>query len=576
VKKGDAAEKGEYLTRPVYYAALFALYATTIAVFFIIPVGRNFGGVLLGSAVFRHDAVLNAGILEWGYRSLWSSRLHFFDWPAGFPLRNALAGTENLFGWQFVYSPLRVLGASVAGAYNAALLSSLLISGIGAASLARHYGASQFGGAIAGLAFAFNPFHVDHMIHLQTMSVCWSPFALLGLDMVLAKSSVRAHVMLGAGFMMTVLCGMYFGVFLTMVLIMYALITWIAGRQAFSWVIVRDLALTALVCGLMLSPILIHYVEFARAYGAYPHSSFELSLASLPITGIATVPNWLSSAALGFPLVGAAGWFTSAFPGVVVLATAMWALFARSQKRAAIVGPLIALALICWLLALGPTVELRGGVPSPLLTSLPLPGKLWLAISAIRWPMRIFMYSVLCLSLLAGLGATSLMKKFSGGQRIILQALLALSLILEARPSQWLATRSTVAIDPMRMSDAYPFLAAESDTGGVVELPSRIDSGLVTPYATRYAYASAGHLRKVVAFHGSLFPPVADSLRTSTYQLPAADAIRMMKAHGVTRLVIHNELMSRDSSAYLKAAFTQDQDSIVFESTRSTVFALKR
>ena len=74
------------------------------------PPLADFNGILIGSAVYNHDAVLNAGILEWGYRSLWTSGLHVFDWPAGFPLKNGLAGTENLLGWQLIYSPMRAIG----------------------------------------------------------------------------------------------------------------------------------------------------------------------------------------------------------------------------------------------------------------------------------------------------------------------------------------------------------------------------------------------------------------------------------------------------------------------------------
>jgi hypothetical protein len=357
-----------------FYLSLIALYAVTIAVFFVAPVGSRYGDVLLGSAVFRHDAVLNAGILEWGFRSLWSTRLHFFDWPAGYPLHNALAGTENLSGWQFLYSPLRALGATVAAAYNTALLFSILISGLGSAALARRFGASEFGAAIAGFAFAFNPFHIDHMIHLQTMAICWSPFALLGLDMVLERPSMRALSLLGASFVMTVLCGMYFGVFLAMVLVSYSVIAWITRRCNFSFLILRDLAITALVCAVIVSPVLIHYFEFVRSFGAYPHSGEELALSSLPIAALAKVPVWLPSGGHVFPLSGDAGRFASAFPGRVVFAAAVCALiFAKTRPRRDVVVSLVALGILSWLLSLGPTVEWRTGHVSSLLTSLPCP-----------------------------------------------------------------------------------------------------------------------------------------------------------------------------------------------------------
>ena len=130
-------------------------------------------------------------MLEWGYQSLRSPSLHFFDWTAGFPLSNTLAATENLVGWQIFYTPLRLLGAAVPTAYNLLMLASLVISGIGAALLARRLGADYVGATVAGFIFAFGPFHLGHMMHLQTMGVCWSPFAILFLDRYLANGSVR-------------------------------------------------------------------------------------------------------------------------------------------------------------------------------------------------------------------------------------------------------------------------------------------------------------------------------------------------------------------------------------------------
>ena len=57
---------------------------------------------------------------------------------------------------------------------------------------------------------------------------------------------------------------------------------------------------------------------------------------------------------------------------------------------------------------------------------------------------------------------------------------------------------------------------------------------------------------------------------------PDKIAIAMMKAHGVTRLVIHKDLMSRDSLNYLVTAFRRDGDSVVFNGAGSTVFSLIR
>ena len=157
--------------------AALATFAAVIWAYFIFPLRGGFSDAMLGTSLFPHDAMLNAGILEWGRRALGSSSLHVFEWPAGFPLHNTLANTENLLGWQPEYAFLRWMGFTVTFAYNALIVTSFFLSAAGAGLLAARLGANGGGAFLAGLIFAFTPFHLVHVIHLQTLSVCWVPFA---------------------------------------------------------------------------------------------------------------------------------------------------------------------------------------------------------------------------------------------------------------------------------------------------------------------------------------------------------------------------------------------------------------
>jgi hypothetical protein len=558
--------------------AAIGLYAFTVLAYFVLPAGGEFGRILIGSAVYNHDAVLNAGILEWGYQSLWTHGLHFFDWPPGFPLKNGLAGTENLIGWQLIYSPMRFAGASVAASYNVTLLSSLVIAGTTCAALARRLGASIRGAMIGGFVFAFNPFHLDHLVHVQTMAVCWSPLAILGLDMSLEKRSIRGLSLLAAGILLTVASGMYFAVFLAMVLPAYAILCWVTRRHRFSATGLLWIFVTALGCVALLVPILRHYVDFAEAYGRYPHQGSEIALSALTMRSLVQTPIWLSTWSRTATAASGTGYFASAFPGLITIGLAGVGVFSgrshRESRATKII--LIVLAVTCLLLAFGPTVQMRTGETAAWFSALPLPGKLWLHLSAIRWPMRIFLYSVLCFAVLAAFGTHKLLSSLNDKWRSPVSLLILALLFVELRPAGWFAARSLAIADPSRISDAYSFLKRENDRGGIVELPIKMDSGLATPYATRYAYGSASHLRGVIAFHGSMYPPVLESLRVASHFLPAPHALQMMELHGVSRLVIHSDMMSADSSRLLVESMKSRGYPVVFSSQRSTIFALTR
>lgn len=101
-----------------FLLAVTVLYTAIAFIYLVLPVVGRFDSVLLGSQRIPGDSLLGAAILEWGFRSLWSAHLRFFEWNAGFPIHNSLAITENLIGWQVIYSPLRFTGVGVAAAYN--------------------------------------------------------------------------------------------------------------------------------------------------------------------------------------------------------------------------------------------------------------------------------------------------------------------------------------------------------------------------------------------------------------------------------------------------------------------------
>lgn len=553
-----------------------AVYAVTSIVYFVAPIRDRFSSVFLGTTPFPHDTVLNAGILEWDFRALFDSHLSVFEWTAGFPLTHTLAGVENLLGWQIFYAPVRAAGLSVAGSYNVVWLLSILISGVGTALLARRLGASEVGAVVAGFVFAFYPLHIDHAIHLQTMSVCWSPFALLGLEMTLGEKGLRGPAVLAGSFIMTALCGLYFAVFLPVVLLLYAIASLLLGRYRFQWSVAGRIGLAALAAVVVLSPVLVQYLRFSSVFGGYSHPAEMLVKFSFPVSGLLRTPNWLA-VWQHTPLATVAS-HTGAFPGIIAVCLVFLSFGLRGRDRGEmrIVILLIVLTSIAFLLALGPVLTLHTGIPyGNRIQRLPLPGRIWLAFTAIRWPTRMMLYAALFASVLAGLGMNYLLLRVNARRRVI-AAIVFVLLWIEVRPATWYATSSLSLGDPIDISDAYPFIAREHDRGGVVELPSRLPGGYATPYATRYAYASAGHMRRVTAFHGSVLPAVLDSLRKASFNLPDAAARELFVSHGVTRLIVHKELYPGDSGEVLVRSFVAQKYPLLFNTKQSAVLSLGR
>ena len=518
-------------------------------------------------------------MLEWGYASLYSPSRHFFDWTAGFPLPNTLAATESLVGWQIFYAPLRLLGVGVPAGYNLLMVGSLVISGVGAALLARRLGADRFGGAVAGFIFAFGPFHLSHMIHLQTMGVCWSPFAILFLDRYLETQSIRDAAGLAIAFMLSALSVIYFAVFLGLLLPLYAVLCWIFGRYKFSGRTLGGLALTGALSAIALLPLILPYARFAASYG-YRHDLRSLTNFSMELLAPIRMPDWLSTWSWS-PLVRGSAFtnaqsYSAAFPGVVALGLALYAIVAgrRARESRATIWILVSLIVVCYVLALGPTLRLYNLNQSPLISWIPMPGRIFMLIPGIRWPMRVFFFALLGGAVLSGLGLTALQRVVRPPLRTVMAVGILILTAVEYRPASWLAGRSVVAPMPMEMSDTYQYLAREADRGGVVELPVADPSGWRTPMTTRYTYGSAGHLRRIVALHGNVMPPVIDSLLRAAGKLPDSASRNLLQSHGVSRVVVHPGLMPRDSGASLIRAFERAGYSVVFPGHDGVVYNL--
>jgi hypothetical protein len=176
---------------------------------------------------------------------------------------------------------------------------------------------------------------------------------------------------------------------------------------------------------------------------------------------------------------------------------------------------------------------------------------------------------------LAGLGFARLTRRWAPGVRSAATALTLLALFVEYRPQRSYAAGSLELPPPLKISDAYPFLAGEADRGGVVEVPSARPDGYGAPYLMRYIYGSAGHLRRVVAIHGAITPRIIDNLTAAAERLPDEPSRRFLSSWGVTRLVVHREPAYTDTRSGRRDALVAAGYPMLFETKGATVFALE-
>ena len=213
------------------------------------------------------DAKLNAWIFHWDYHQTFRDPLHLFHANIFHPARYALAFSENLWGAALFGFPLFAGGASTLFVYNFLFLLGMFLSAMAAWALAREVTGDPTASLLAGLVFAFVPWRLAQIPHVQFQ---WGPFlALLLLFLLrwLNSGHRRDLVLFGVFFAWNALTNVHFTMFSGILLAV------VLGWEA----VTRDhparggrirLALaTAAVAALVVLPFYLPYARAAKLYG---------------------------------------------------------------------------------------------------------------------------------------------------------------------------------------------------------------------------------------------------------------------------------------------------------------------
>jgi hypothetical protein len=331
------------------------LYAA-LAVAFALPLVRAIG------SAFPHDAgdpVLNAWILWWSTRHVpltgawWSA-------PMFYPMASAMALSEVLVGLLPISAPVQWLSGNPVAAYNAAFLLSFPLCGLAAYALAFEVTRRQGPSLAAGVAFAFAPYRMGQLAHLQMLSYYWAPVALLGLHRFVRTRRHRWLIVFGGAWLMQSLCNGYAMFHLSILVALW--IVWFARSR-------RDVVpiAAAWACAaLPLVPMLLTYQRVHRALHLVRDIN-EVKRFSADLAGFLSAPPELT--VWGHQLLSA-GNETAVFPGITIVVVAIaGAAYAFRRRRpgrwrwTAVSGPAAAVCAVASAVALSALVVGPWSIP---------------------------------------------------------------------------------------------------------------------------------------------------------------------------------------------------------------------
>jgi hypothetical protein len=229
------------------------------------------------------DPLLNTWILSWNARTLPLTD-RWWNAPQFHPLEGATAYTEHLLGLAPMTSPIIWLTGDHLLAYNVAFFLSFVFCGLSAHYLAFVITRRHDVAFVAGLAFAFAPYRMTHLAHIQVLSSYWMPLCLAGLHQYLQARERRARWLVlfaGAWLMQALACG-YYLFFLPVLVGLWVL--WFALRRERLGDVLRISSAFA-AATVALTPVLYGYWRISRTYnlrrGREEIESFSADIASI-------------------------------------------------------------------------------------------------------------------------------------------------------------------------------------------------------------------------------------------------------------------------------------------------------
>ena len=253
---------GAGAARPGRETALAVLFYVAATVFLTWPQAAHLSDTLSDVG----DAKLNTRILQWDFRQTVSDPANLFQLNFFHPARYVLAFSENLWGVSLFGFPLLAAGASPLLNYNLLLLLGMFFSALSAWALARYVTGDPVASSVAGLVYAFLPWRLSQLPHIQHQ---WGGFLcllVLFLLRYLDRGARRDQALFALCFAWNALSNVHYALFsgfvLAVVLALFA-----AERTPQRGVRLRGALLAAGVGGLVFLPFAIPYRRAEELYG---------------------------------------------------------------------------------------------------------------------------------------------------------------------------------------------------------------------------------------------------------------------------------------------------------------------
>lgn len=579
------------LAHPNWFSFIFFVL-TTIA--FTWPLAANFSNGLfdLGDPA---DSSWRLGSIAY---QLLHDPFHLYQSPTLYPAPNVLTLDELLTGNALVTAPLIWLTNNSILAFNLLVFLSFVLSGFAMYLLVRYLTNSFWAGIVAGIIFAFSPWHYAQHAHLGIGATEWLVLALYFLLLFLDNLSRRRLwylALFAACFVFQTLAAGYLAYFAAIIVGLFLayyflfeanLLRYAYQRFAIFWrklskssqvkAIVQPtwkfllrqigwLAVAGIIMLLVVLPFIWPFIQAQKQYN-FVRSLDEVRYFSAPPGGLLRVAqaSWLRHIHLqifnldfsfGKPINERA-----LYPGLIgTLLAAVGLIWAKGQSRRWIFAFIAVFGLV---LCFGPNLNLDELGRSP--TNIPLP-YLWIydhipGFDALRVPYRFGAIMMFGLAVCAGYGLTVLQKlnwsrsrlKFKWGAALVGIVAAVVAGIEFYAPGLPMQTVGIGANTP----PVYSWLASPASASVVpanaplLELPMNV----AVNTDPLYAFYNLQYRRPLLDGSANILPPGYQRLFNEMADFPDARSLDVISGLQVQFVIVHTSDLTQKQRNDLQIA----------------------
>lgn len=491
------------------------------------------------------DPLFISWLISWNQHWLLSanhSLSALFNANIYYPYLKTLAFSDLMLIPSIVGLPLRLFTANPIIISNIILIAFMAFTGLAMFLLARYLTGSGPAALFIGLFYAFSPYHLAQIGHIQLQTDVFLILMLLYLHKYLDNKNRLNLVTAGLFVALEALTAWYYAIYAAILLALFIIYFTFFGLIKINKKFLISLAITLFFMALIIVPFALPYLylhnnlpEFVRNIGE------TRAFSARPLNYLMTVKqNWLWGRLLG---LGVSKIETVLFPGLAVVLLAGASLFGlkanliKRQRTAQIKFFYFLVAALGFIMSLGPYRRVFGRiVPFPFGAAfLTIPG-----FKVMRVPARFGIFVLLGLSILAAYGLKLLFKLWSEQRLFSAKADLALILGLIFMVVQQISGPALISkpiSSGANIPSIYKWLAAQKEYNIIIEAP------LLPGEDVKYVYFSSYHRKKLYNGYSGYTPPTWSRLKGDLRNFPDRRSLKAISRTKADGIVVHSAIL---------------------------------